>query len=553
MSSIGALGVALAFFPVLAVTSGDDPRKISKNARNVTQPVHVFFTILIAITCLFFIFKKNAWKASGKVKFMQKHPQTSDNMRHDTASDQTSGLHAGNSEKMSLLQIVIFSCGAILWLTVTITLSVHTLYKVGYCDVLSTISASVYLVAIAIQTIFLIKYDCAILPNHWFFHYTIALMVADKVWVWISVTLEGLVEVSSQNDASACPGCPASFASQTISNNSTESLFEKVIETSLAFLEPFFIEFLTISMGILMHLWTLTRSEHQLDVTSEDMDEVRNAEGFDETNYAYTHTQSSESCHMYGDSDNSSLLGAEANHVTNRWYNDESIQTFAFTLFSIAVALGFLIADLSLYMEYFPSKSFLPNNTTGLFRAIQSMVYLPMISGIVAMYKIYKTNISYSTKFTSSSYLLLFGAAVNFVWFFLRLISAINVLKYKVEDQDGRHEAVIIIMYSVGCTLQNWLQTQFLLAAQNVHQTGQPNSKLTRFTLIYLAMINISQWIQLATARLPVLQKPPSIVNPVLSKCFGEVTTKIFVFLLYPIFELYRFHSAVVAYEILKG
>ena len=55
----------------------------------------------------------------------------------------------------------------------------------------------------------------------------------------------------------------------------------------------------------------------------------------------------------------------------------------------------------------------------------------------------------------------------------------------------------------------------------------------------------------LAVSRESVLHKGKTF-TPTLDDAFGEVTTRIVIFLLYPLLGLYRFHSAVVAYEILN-
>ena len=67
---------------------------------------------------------------------------------------------------------------------------------------------------------------------------------------------------------------------------------------------------------------------------------------------------------------------------------------------------------------------------------------------------------------------------------------------------------------------------------------------------MYVAAINISLWLQMAISRKTVIDDPTFVV-PVLRDCFGEVTTQTLIFLFYPALELYRFHSAVIAYEVL--
>ncbi len=123
------------------------------------------------------------------------------------------------------------------------------------------------------------------------------------------------------------------------------------------------------------------------------------------------------------------------------------------------------------------------------------------------------------------------------------------MLTSKDEDAAGHSEAVRILLYSFGCIIENWVQTQFIPAAQNVHQMGRQHFKLTRYCLIYMALMNLSEWIQLASYRQIAIQSTYE-VNPVMNKCFGEATTNTLFYLFYPLLELYRFHTVVVAYEI---
>ena len=68
---------------------------------------------------------------------------------------------------------------------------------------------------------------------------------------------------------------------------------------------------------------------------------------------------------------------------------------------------------------------------------------------------------------------------------------------------------------------------------------------------MYLIAVNISEWLQMAISRETSIEKA-SELNPLMNEVFGEMNTRRLTYLLYPVMELYHFHSAIIAYEILK-
>ncbi len=457
--------------------------------------------------------------------------------------------------KKSRYQIIIFAFGAILWLTFTITSFVSSLDDFKYADFVSIIDTFVYLISIIIQAIFLIKYDCAILPNHWFFHYVIALMVVDKIWVWLEATFSGLSEIVSHVVVQIHCVRPANFTHSFTKN--TESSFQEGLGITLVFLEPFFIEFLTISFGILITLW------NSIGRDIEHRNDERNAErNFDipYDDYAYV-VNAEESRQIQGNgeidtivSDQCNLLDTLENHRSKWWHSRDKVKMAPFTLFSIFVSVAYFIADLILFQAKIPVP--LSDGTKLiLYRYIQIAVYLPTLVFPAAIYKMYKANKYRRATFSSSGYLLLFGSIANFIWYIFRFIASVTEMTVKEAAEDEDRPTALILPYlimSIGCILQVWVQTQFLLAAQDAHQMDRHNSQLTQFCLIFITAINTSEWIQLSAMHHLVVENLSSKHYPVLAACFGEATAKTLIFLLYPLFEIYRFHSAVVAYEILS-
>ncbi len=256
---------------------------------------------------------------------------------------------------MTRFQIAFFGCGAIIFLAFILTSKMSSLHMVFYTDWVSVLDTLTYLSSVAIQIVFLIKYDSAILPNHWFFHYSIALMVTDKVWLWLTVTMDRLDEVVARN-------ANGSFELRILhTNSSVNPSFQTAIYTCLVFLEPFFVEFLTIAMGVLIHLWNFTSEQEQ----SSSEDDERNEENLVSSRYNdYSYVINNDGRYQTSINDNSdtivsehtSLLGLRflANrHRSSRRVCSEKVKIGTFTSLSAIIAMGFLISNLIFYTSYF--------------------------------------------------------------------------------------------------------------------------------------------------------------------------------------------------------
>ena len=485
-------------------------------------------------------------------------------------SDIQSIISMEHVQNMPYVQMIVFGIGACLWLIFNLIKETNSFEDItkSYGDFVSTLDEIIYLFSIIIQMVFLAKYAGAILPNSALFHYSIALMIADKVWVWLTVTLGDLIDVATHHhikipiitihivDNFTSPSTPL--------NSSTETIYKEVLDGFLIFLEPFFIEFLTISIGVLFNLWHLigsNRVQQQLHRLEEDQTTETTVRS-NELSQDYSYLADENLCNsIQVTSSVPNYLPESEGHTlmfTKRRSNaiqskKEKLMMGMYLIFIGIVTLGALCTGLMWNYGTFHKlvQGILSDETQYyLFRSVQIIAYFPVsVAVVVAMYNTYQENPCWSVSFTSSDYLLFFTAAANFIWYLLKLIAEATVLDVR-SNELHREEVEFALIFSVQCILQVWVQTQFLLAAQSVRRLGRQNSKLTRLCLMYLAAINIALWLQMAISRETIVHDPHSII-PVLSDCFGEVTTRTLIFLFYPAMELYRFHSAVIAYEIL--
>ena len=543
---LGSFSVALAFVPVIV---SQDPHQIEIRARQISQPVGAICLILVSASCLYFITQRKRWEDSGKVHFRQEQQgRNQDHGRND--NDEAVATFANTQQGIPMLQMIVFGIGASLFMLCS---TIHTIMfeeKDTYRMWMTTLDEIFYLPSIAVQVIFFIKYDGAFLPNWSLFHYSIALMIADKIWVWLTVTLADIALVSSEN-----------ITTQSDSFNST---FHYVIDSSLVFLQPFFMEFLTVAMGVLFRLWSnigkYQREEHiepaDDGISNPNIQQDNNA---NVSNAAYI-SQMTRDCDIDDEvsseiTEQQSLLRSASRNSTKVLQVSERAKTILFIAFAFVISMGLLLNVLIL--EHIPPFQHIAVSLSGrmqynLHFGFLMSVYLPVtITCIFTSYKIYQTNNCMTVHLATADYVLLFTAAANFIWFIFRLIAGINFLSTDTENR-YRDEAAFLICYAIVCIFQVWTQTQMLLASRCVQQLGRRNTNFARFCLILLAAINVPLWLTIAIGRKSVIWQEHSISVFFLSESFGPASSKTLLLLSYPAMELYRFHSAVVAYDILK-
>ncbi len=542
---LGSAAVAIAVVPILMISSTYEFQQVFDDVQHVTHSFHALCSGIMSALCVYFIFKMKSWKNSGKLQFMKSTPRTT--VRPAQSVMQLSGEDTGKHQaykpyKVPILQVVVFGVGACLWLTFRIIYAASFYDDVEWDQIMNE---ATYMLWIPIQIWFLVKYDGAILPNSYVFHYSLALILADEVWLWLSETLNHIA-VDPIDD----------YVRNNSEMNLNISAFYKTVEIGTVFLQPFFMEFLAISIGVVFHLWNAVGTK----ITEEDV-----VQGVSNGDQDYHVIDSDQHDRGTPDLDCSFNTSAQRGPVESTTICDKDVSksslitTYLYSLVvsGLAVGLFFCVLILSQISPFDSTADSLKDHTKYMLSySIQIATFITTIIGcIVAKYKAYKNNNLLLVSFSSSDYLLFFTCALNFTWFFFRIISSATFLSTHSEAEFLAHrdEAICVFCYAVVCIVQVWAQTQMLLVANSIRKTGGSISRFTRYLLIYLGGINIAFWLIIAIAREDVINphNKPRLAYMFMNKCFGEATTRMLVFFFYPAMELYRFHSAVVAYEIL--
>ena len=440
----------------------------------------------------------------------------------------------------SLLQVFVFGIGSML----TSALDIYNHLK----DISQRVM-HVYLVQDCIRLpshlLQMIFYTWYVYDNHvkgapkslprWH-HVSIAVMIGTQVWLWVSDTTEPLWTLDGKRNV-------------TLASNSSPQTGSFMF-TVEHFLEPFHVEFSTISIGLLYSLWCMT-TEKEISralVKSENRSEKLSARKTQKRDAS----RSSKCC----------------------WAFHIGVATLLALIYIIIVSVILFVpchrCGKSQYYVFRRLFLFL-----GFF-----YVYFGIglsISSIYALWKLSKTSIK-SSMASLGQYLLVITAIVVFVLYMLRIFAAgydlHNDILYRQQSLDSSYSFADILLtfrslnnynirnitfaetismdalmigYPFIGILQVWLQTQLLMDAECRKNIPDVVKKI----FIYVIAINFGEWLQTGISLGFDRDGQSSQYTPIMNEFYTDESSRIMRLCLYPFMVLYRFHSAVVAWEII--
>ena len=383
-------------------------------------------------------------------------------------------------------------------------------------------------------------------------------MIAAVACEWISVTMSPLWGYSAKNVTSNA----TSMTNSTISISShVEGNFGLVLDIIQSFLQPFFVEFLSISATCLIDLWQTMRKETQYHIVYEtDCSDTGFTLNNNQEDTSRTFESSAEHIDNYeATGDDQTLLTVETGSVSSHNSNDEGITRYKLQT-SIVVAISVCVTVL-----FVTACSILP--PTPVLRSVenttvvkwiddlhQATVFTPLILLIIiSLYKLNnsKIGIRKSKHFTRTDYLLLFTSSAIFVYNTLHIFSLIRLLV--VRSKENILEVTYRIFFWFFSAIGHiWGQTQLIMTAQYIRRSQQELPKFLRFTLIYLVASNLGLWMCDSIKHKWVENSYPGINYGTLGKMFGESNAEVMMLTFLPMWDIYSFHSAIVVYNILK-
>ena len=490
------------------------------------------YTSVLTVIFLWFICKYKQFVSKGRIQLSQHRLLGGHLQITSFASSINEQRDQGNHS--SSFQIILFGIGSVAY---------YVFYLVNAAsehpvDVIKVVNKGISLVCFLFFIIFLCLYKGASLKACRLFQYSIALMIGADVWAWIFITVKPLWTLFNENHTSLTPNNSSHSENQLILN------FETVIEIIESFLQPFFVEFLTISAGCLLSLWFTMRT----DTTSHIENNHRNATSsvtIEHNGYI----------HDYG-----ALLIQVDTEISRRNRQMEEIKRhrchkYIVIVLSAFVGIGYFTSMQFLTVGPFSecSRSLTDKFRTVMTRIIQGAVFAPLvIMNVVSLRKLQTSNVDIAKvqQFTSSDNLLLLLSTVNFVYLFLRTIGAAGVFLIERTSEFTLIFYTIFTLVTIGAV---WVQTQLIVTANYVYRSVQKLPKFVEFTLIYIVAINMSNWLFISVAH-KWAESDPSLKAyvPEFVTSFGSFITKGILLVFDPIEAMFSFHSVVAAYHSLR-
>ena len=395
---IGSCGIALSLIPVLSSTTNQTHLK--EQIINATYYCEVAYTLFCMIVCICLLVKQKDLIQKGCVQF---HNNSSVTVHENT--------HLVKVHK-SRIYIVIFGIGGMLFLSCT------AINRALQTQVVSLLLDCALLLCFTVYITMIYRYHGARLENRAIFHYGIAFLIGGNVWSWVLITVYPLYGAYPRN-SSAYNINALNEARDTFSAANSVHIFEIM----KGLFQPFFIEFLTISLGCLLSLWQTMRYGPR-SMMGRSVRKPPSAEEFIDRDY----------------NDILHVENVEAQLDPEQQSTSKKCKICIFTTFSVLVAGPYLIV-LQILSEgpFGICTEHLKNSTCALYRKIIGIcVYSPLlIMNVISLFKLYrnKTNIiPFESQLTSSGYLLLTTSSAYFIYGTWRLAADIGLLNFPVEQ-----------------------------------------------------------------------------------------------------------------------
>ena len=538
---ITCCGIAFSFAPIL-MSSTQELHEIKSYMIYITQCLSGTYAAVLSLVAFWFVWKRKLLISKGLVLSLESNPSYSNAHLISSLMDhghrnQANRHHLGHS---SPIQIVLFGVGSVVYCIIHLlrraverSLGMNQLLKFGGL-----------LVCCIVYTLFLRKYNGASIKNSSLFHYSLAVMIGGQAFGWISITFNVLWNLSGDNSTTSALNVTTDL--QDVKHE-TKFNVELGLEITECVLEPFFVEFLTISTGCLIGLWNTMKS----DLDSHFEYEENATQGIMENERAPLRD--------YG-----AILSAEGLPCSRQGIQSQKWLKFYSRIFLMVSVFSGVVNIIVSEMQppgpftklLYPN--FIPTNFRILFmQAMEVLIHAPLwVLTVISNYKLQNCTrgIPKTKSLKSSDYLLLFTSAVLYIYYFLKLVAVIA--GFFVQSQLQTTTTVLSVLFWFLNIMQVWSQTELILTIHYVSRSCPSvlkSFKLPKFTLIYLIAINLSLWFQRSVS-LAWAEHDPTFYHyfPDFVAIFGKHNTKMLLVLYLPTGIIYNFHSAVLAYEIFQ-
>ncbi|XP_072049177.1 uncharacterized protein [Amphiura filiformis] len=249
-------------------------------------------------------------------------------------------------------------------------------------------------------------------------------------------------------------------------------------------------------------------------------------------------------------------------------------------LFSSIWALSYIIITTILLHTNNLNKRYTQFERVTIFRSVQT-VYYGILLTVVAIYALRQIRLNRTGESpeadADSQCVLLMTAVVVLTFYALRILAAVAEIKHDRHKITSANSTAIfclfpaskvnttgadallttkqnllmdsiLFIYPVFSILQIWTQTQLLLKAQQTHV----QHRSVQISLVYVIGLNIADWMQTGIDLGFYRDKSVTYSStPILGEFFNATAAEAIRLGVFPFIVLYRFHSAVIAWELI--
>lgn len=518
MFAMSSMGVALAVVPVL-LPSSDSIDFIEYVVYSVLRTIS---SVVVTFMCLCLVFyKRNLIKIGlwpGVDDFTHTGEVGSNNCSWLFRLGLSSIHFGGSQNKYMMFTTVVFGIFSIA--RCVLRLLVETSFKLSVPSI-PYISHATDILSLCSQMLFFYFYNGGILPNIRGLHYTIAFLISIKLCTWVTVTLVPLWDLETDD----------------LFNTSAHNVNEN-LEFTEEFFETFYTEFHTIAIGVLFYIWHSMEKFEQPKISLQTETQNITAPLLDEYRPE-------------------NLDNDDVERKRGKRHKFIAI-VVSVTLSVVYAVLRILIAKEVIFYKL--SESVYSHRGIGL-------IYFSVLA-VIAIFQLYRLRSQPDIVlpfFNSSEYVLLFTACSEVMYNFFRIVATIgffvrvkpinlnqtsinqNSSLIDIEDsvQVEMGWAIVLLFYAIIVIPSIWAQTMLLIVARRKHI-----SVSVKCVLIFIACFNFADWLQSAIILGLGRNDPTPNFTPAMNWFFGFEKTRIIILILLPMMVLFRFHSAIVAVEL---
>ena len=378
-------------------------------------------------------------------------------------------------------------------------------------------------IAVFIHVVFIARFKYATFRNCAFFHYIFALWIGCALLVWFAIALSPVYHAITEN-------C---YNASTFDEDNTTA--KEAVETISTFLKPFYIEFVTICLGVFLNLW------NKFDDSYENHASVRHLAS----------SQIAESGHDV----NRRSIEEDTLEIERHCDTEASNDTISSRMIFIIPLLASLFYVFVFVIGHYLNENYegLPviyvgNGIRVLFHLLLLIFFIP-ISRAMTKYKLHLK----LTSLTCSETVLIGTHTVHYVYSFFRFFATILLLISHESNHLTNTELVFTMIFAGVCMIDIWCATYYILAMKSLQRAGRKMTKFDKFGLVYNAGIHLAEWAVTGLDHEWALLSATQSLVPALTATFGDATIRVVTLVVYPIMEFYRFHAAVVCFEIAKN